>query len=259
MADLMTKPINYEVNGEQVNLSGQMVRDYLTSGNGKVSDQEVVMFIQLCRYQKLNPFLHEAYLVKFGSSPAQIITSKEAFMKRAENNVHYRGYKAGIIIERNNEIIYQKGAFSLSSDKLVGGWAEVMRDDRDENIRVEIGLDEFSKSQSTWKSMPKTMIRKTALVNALREAFPETLGALYTEDDKDLNEARQPRSINAKEDSKQAQSIDDLIEQDTEPEIKEAQPVQDENTVIDPEEIAKGIDEDAKADPSNLFEHQADQ
>ena len=31
--------------------------------------------------------------------------------------------------------------------------------------------------------MPATMIRKTALVNALREAFPEDLGSMYTEDD----------------------------------------------------------------------------
>ncbi|MFA9494242.1 recombinase RecT, partial [Streptococcus sp. E17BB] len=36
---------------------------------------------------------------------------------------------------------------------------------------------------STWNSMPATMIRKTALVNALREAFPEDLGNMYTEDD----------------------------------------------------------------------------
>ena len=31
--------------------------------------------------------------------------------------------------------------------------------------------------------MPATMIRTTALVNALREAFPEDLGNMYTEDD----------------------------------------------------------------------------
>ena len=31
--------------------------------------------------------------------------------------------------------------------------------------------------------MPATMIRKTALVNALREAFPDDLGNMYTEDD----------------------------------------------------------------------------
>ena len=38
--------------------------------------------------------------------------------------------------------------------------------------------------------MPLTMIRKTAIVNALREAFPENLGAMYTEE-----ESIQPRCI----------------------------------------------------------------
>ena len=67
--------INYEVNNEEVKLSPAMVRKYLVNGNGKVTDQEVVMFMQLCRYQKLNPFLKEAYLVKFGNQAASIITS----------------------------------------------------------------------------------------------------------------------------------------------------------------------------------------
>ncbi|WP_032540543.1 recombinase RecT, partial [Clostridioides difficile] len=82
--ELMTKAVTYEVNNEEVKLSGQIVKQYLTSGQA-VTDQEVTMFIQLCRYQHLNPFLNEAYLVKFNGKPAQIITSKEAFMKRAES------------------------------------------------------------------------------------------------------------------------------------------------------------------------------
>uniref|UniRef100_UPI0024A7C8FA recombinase RecT n=1 Tax=Secundilactobacillus kimchicus TaxID=528209 RepID=UPI0024A7C8FA len=65
--------VEYDVNGEQVKLSPGIVKQYLVSGNGKVTDQEIVMFMQLARYQHLNPFLNEAYLVKFGNSPASII------------------------------------------------------------------------------------------------------------------------------------------------------------------------------------------
>lgn len=93
---LMTTPTSFEVNGETVKLTGNTVKQYLVRGNGDVSDQELVMFINLCKYQKLNPFLNEAYLVKFGSQPAQIIVSKEAFMKRAENHPQYKGFEAGI-------------------------------------------------------------------------------------------------------------------------------------------------------------------
>lgn len=181
--ELMAIPVEFEVNGEMVKLTGNTVKEYLVRGNGNVSNQEVVMFINLCKYQKLNPFLNEAYLVKFGTQPAQIITSKEAFMKRAENHPKYKGLEAGIIVERNGEIVDIEGAVKLSTDKLVGGWAKVYRSDREKPITVRLALEEFDKGQSTWKTMPLTMIRKSAIVNAQREAFPETLGALYTEDD----------------------------------------------------------------------------
>lgn len=183
MTGLMERPMQFEVNGETVKLSGAMVKDYLVRGNGDVSDQELVMFMNLCKFQKLNPFLNEAYLIKFGSQPAQIIVSKEAFMKRAENHPKYEGFEAGIIVERNDDLVEVEGAVKLSNDKLIGGWAKIYRSDRKKPITTRISLDEFSKGQATWKAMPLNMIRKSAIVNAQREAFPETLGALYTEDD----------------------------------------------------------------------------
>lgn len=189
--DLMTKATEFEVNGEPVKLSGNMVKQYLVRGNGEVSDQELVMFINLCKYQKLNPFLNEAYLVKFGSQPAQIITSKEAFMKRAENHPAYEGFEAGIIVERDGELKEIEGAVKLSNDKLIGGWAKIYRSDRQKPITTRISLEEFGKGQATWKQMPLNMIRKSAIVNAQREAFPETLGALYTEDDTDVSNGQQ--------------------------------------------------------------------
>lgn len=184
---LMTKAVEFEVNGEPVKLSGNTVREYLVRGNGAVSEQEVVMFINLCKFQKLNPFLNEAYLIKFGSQPSQIIVSKEAFMKRAESNPNYKGFVAGIIVERNGDLVEIEGAVKLEKDKLIGGWCKVYRKDREMPIVSKISLDEFGKGQATWKQMPLNMIRKSAIVNALREAFPENLGAMYTEDDADLN------------------------------------------------------------------------
>lgn len=180
---LMTKKVNFDVNGEVVELTGQMVKNFLVKGQGNVTEQEIIMFINLCKYQKLNPFINEAYLVKFGSQPAQIIVSKEAFMKRAENNEYFKGVKAGIIVERDNELVEIEGAIKLEKDKLIGAYATVYRSDRDEPVTVKISLDEFGKNQATWKQMPMNMIRKTAIVNALREAFPNSVGAMYTEEE----------------------------------------------------------------------------
>ncbi|CCO11603.2 phage recombination protein Bet [Carnobacterium maltaromaticum] len=184
--ELMDKQVVYEVNGEEVKLSGNMIRNYLVSGDEPVSDQEVVLFLNLCKFQKLNPFLKEAFLVKFKGRPAQIIVSKEAFMKRAEANPQYNGFEAGIIVERNNELIDLPGAIMLTGDAIKGGWAKVFRKDREYPILVKISFKEFSKGQSTWNQMPLTMIRKTALVNALREAFPDNLGAMYTEEEQQV-------------------------------------------------------------------------
>ncbi|WP_284142997.1 recombinase RecT [Caloranaerobacter azorensis] len=66
---------------------------------------------------------------------------------------------------------------------LLGAWAEVYRKDRKYPYIAKVSFDEYNKGQSTWKSMPKTMIRKVAIVQALREAFPVDLGALYVEEE----------------------------------------------------------------------------
>lgn len=228
--------MTYEVNKQEVKLSGNMVKQYLTSGNGEVTDQEVVMFMNLCKYQQLNPFLNEAYLVKFGNKPAQIIVSKEAFMKRAEAHKQYQGFEAGIIVERDNELVELEGAIKLSSDKLVGGWAKVYREDRKKPITVKISLEEFSKGQATWNQMPLNMIRKSAIVNAQREAFPETLGAMYTEDDADIT---QPRDVTeeVQEDINQ-NANQEIIDFNEEPEKPVENNLNQENQLT-PEEIAE--------------------
>ncbi|MCC9016966.1 phage recombination protein Bet [Flavobacterium lipolyticum] len=175
--------ITYQVAGQDVKLSYQIVRDFLTKGNGQVADQDLTQFISICKYNQLNPFLNEAYLVKFGTAPAQMIVSKEAFMKRADANENYEGMKAGIIVQRDNQILELEGMFYLESDKLLGGWAEVYRKDRRFPIISKVTLQEYDKKQSTWNEKPSTMIAKIAKVQALREAFPAQLGAMYTQEE----------------------------------------------------------------------------
>lgn len=180
--------VQYQANGEDIKLTPSMITQFLTSGNEQITQKEVVMFLNLCKYQHLNPFLKEAYIVKFRGKPAQIITGKEAFMKRANANPNYDGFKAGIIVQHGDDLKEIQGTVHLPSDKLIGGWCEVYRKDLAEPIKASVSVTEYDKHQSTWKVMPATMIRKTAMVSALREAFPETLGGMYTEDDRNPQE-----------------------------------------------------------------------
>ena len=178
----------YKVAGEPVKLSYNIVRSYLTRGNAAVTDQEVAMFISICKYNQLNPFLNEAYLIKFGNNPAQMIVSKEALMKRAEANPSYDGLEAGLILLRNNEVIEVEGNFHLPTDEILGAWAKVYRKDRSKPFVAKVNLNEYDKKQSSWNEKKATMIGKVAKVQALREAFPVQLGAMYMQEEQDVVE-----------------------------------------------------------------------
>lgn len=180
--------VQYIANGEEVKLTPTMVKRYLVSGDaGAVTDQEVMMFITLCKYQHLNPFLREAYLVKYGSQPATIVTGKDTFLKRANRNERYRGKEDGIIIKgKDGKIEYRNGTFHDADEKIVGGWAKIYIDGREQPEFSTVSFEEYAGRKkdgtlnSQWASKPATMIRKVAVVQALRESFPEDFGALYS-------------------------------------------------------------------------------
>lgn len=172
--------VTYEVNGETINLSFKIVRDYLTRGNAAVTDAEVIQFISLCKANKLNPFIGEAWLVKFQGFPASMITARDAFLKRAESSASFAGFQSGVILIRDNQLLYEEGAFYLQSDQLVGGWCKVYRKDRDYPYVAKVRIQEYNKGKSTWAAIPGTMIQKVAEAQALRKAFPFQTSGLYT-------------------------------------------------------------------------------
>lgn len=203
--------VTYQAGGQDVKLSYDIVKNYLTKGNGAVTDQDLVQFISICKYNQLNPFLNEAYLVKFGTAPAQMIVSKEALMKRAESHKEYEGYQAGVIVQRGDEFLELEGSFYLNTDKLVGGWAKIYRSDRKFPAVSKVRLEEYDKKQSSWKEMASTMIAKVAKVQALREAFPASLGAMYTEEETRIINVEEVRAN--KEEVKPQPEPEETIEQ----------------------------------------------
>lgn len=181
----------FQVGKDTVTLSPSIVREYLTNGNGNVTNQEINYFVHLCRGQGLNPFLKEIYLIKFGTQPATFVVSKEAFLKRAESNAQYDGSESGIIVlSENGELTERKGGFYLKdTEQVVGGWAKVYRKDRKYPSEAQVTFEEYAgrtkdgNLNSNWANRPATMIKKVALVQALREAFPNDLNNLYTEEE----------------------------------------------------------------------------
>lgn len=223
---LPDKPVEYKCGDEIVKLTPTMIRNFLVRGNGQVTDQEISMFINLCRYQHLNPFLNEAYLIKFGSQDAQIVVGKEAITKRAMRNKRYRGQQAGVVILKDEgELEYRAGSLVLPSEQLVGGWAKVYVKDYDVPIEAAVALHEYiglkdGKPNKQWARKPATMIRKVALMQALREAFPEDLGGMYDSSERDVefDEENAPVPVEVPQENVQELQPEEYLDEDTQPE-----------------------------------------
>lgn len=188
------KIVEYKCGEETVKLSPAIIRNYLVNGNGNVTDQEIVMFLNLCRFQHLNPFLREAYLIKFGTQPATIVTGKDAITKRAMRNPKYAGQQAGVVVLTDSgEMEYRNGSLVLEGETIVGGWAKVYVKGYEVPIEAVVSYAEYVGTtkdgtvNSQWSKKPATMIRKVALVQALREAFPEDLGGMYASEEMNLD------------------------------------------------------------------------
>jgi phage recombination protein Bet len=187
----MNKVMTYNTESGSISLESDVIKKYIVSGNGNVSDAEVFMFMNLCKHQKLNPFLREIYLVKYSDkSPATMVVGKDTFTKRAYQHPNFDGFKAGIIVIRKGreDVIYREGSavFNVLGETLIGGWASVSMKNISIQFREEVSLSEYiapgqNGRKTQWDKMPATMIRKVALVHALREAMPESFQGLYDE------------------------------------------------------------------------------
>ena len=182
----------YEANGEQIRLTPSIVQQYIVGDSGTITLQEFKFFTELCKARKLNPFLKEAYCIKFGNQPAQIVVGKDAILKRAIIHPDYDGMESGIIVMNtaSGEIIERKGTFYLkNSEQLVGGWAKVYRKNWKYPTYCSVSFDEVANRKkdgslnSNWTGKGATMVEKVAKVRALRETFIEDLSGMYDADE----------------------------------------------------------------------------
>ncbi|MDD7358654.1 MAG: phage recombination protein Bet [Eubacterium coprostanoligenes] len=182
--------VTFEVDGEKVKLSPAIVQNYIVGKDkGKITVPEFKFFTSLCKARKLNPFLREAYLVKYGDTqPAQMVVSKDVIMRRAVLHPDYDGIEDGIIVtNENGEIIERKGCFKLPNETLVGAWAKVYRKSWKYPTYCSVSFDEVAQKKkdgslnSMWADKGATMANKVAKCRALRESFVEEFSQIYDE------------------------------------------------------------------------------
>lgn len=179
--------VSYEVLGTRVELDLNFVKRYLVRGQAdRVTDQELVFFMNTCKMQKLNPLASgEVYCIKFGSEPAQMVIGKDAYLRRAFSNPDYLYKEDGITVQRGDQIVQKEGCCLYPGEKLIGGWCKVhfMRNSKERTAYKEVSLEEYNKGQANWKTKPATMIDKVAVSQCVRDAFPKDYEGLYSEDE----------------------------------------------------------------------------
>lgn len=135
------------------------VKKYIAPG---ATDKELFMFMNIAKSYGLNPFKREVHWVKYQNNPGQIIVGYETYLKRAERTGLLDGWKCWIEGEG-------------SSAKAV---IEIHRKDQAQPFVWEVYREEFDKGQSVWKQMWRFMLKKVAISQGFRLAFPEEMGGM---------------------------------------------------------------------------------
>ena len=179
--------VSYDVLGTHVELDLQFGKSYLVRGNPeKITDQEIVFFMNTCKMQKLNPLVAgEVYCIKFGNDPAQMVVGKGAYLRRAFEHPDYLCKEDGIVVMRGKDILQKEGCCLYPGETLLGGWCRVhfIRNGKERTAFKEVQLTEYDKGLANWKTKPATMINKVAVSQCVREAFPKDYEGLYSEEE----------------------------------------------------------------------------
>lgn len=207
--------VEYEIDGLPIKLTMPIVKEYIVGDkNADITMQEFKLFTELCKARKLNPFLKEAYLIKYGSQPAQLVVAKDAILKTAIKHPQYDGREQGIIVQLpDGKIDMRKGTFRLSNEQIVGGWAKVFRKDISHPTEITVTFNEVAQRKSNgelnsnWSKKGATMVEKVALCRALRETFVDECGGMIDADEAWSNSDLQSNNSKHEEAKKSESSI----------------------------------------------------
>ncbi len=131
----------------------------------KVKDEEVIKAISVAKHLGLDPTKKEVHFIPYSGS-VQLIVSYTEYIKRAERSKKLNGWRV-----------------DFGKDEL-GEYAqiEIHRKDWDTPFIWKVYMEEAKLDSPTWKKMPRFMLRKVAIAQGFRLAFPEETAELPYEE-----------------------------------------------------------------------------
>jgi phage recombination protein Bet len=136
-----------------------------------LSEAEAQQFIHTALSGNLDPFKREIYLAVYGEGESRkvtILTGYQVYLKRAERTGKLDGWHAWVDGEGESmkavvEIFRKDWSNSFTHEAY---WTEAVQKKRD------------GKPSSFWSKQPKFQLKKVAIAQAFRLAFPDELGGL---------------------------------------------------------------------------------
>ena len=131
----------------------------------KVKDEEILKAVAVAKHLGLDPIKKEVHFVPYSGS-VQMIVSYTEYIKRAERSGKLDGWKV-----------------EYGKDDL-GEYAKIIirRKDWSEPFEWKVYMEEAKQNSPTWQKMPRFMLRKVAIAQGFRLAFPEETAELPYEE-----------------------------------------------------------------------------
>lgn len=150
-----------------------IAQEYAHNNYPNLTPEQFNLFVATARECCLNPVKREVYAVvyndyKSGEKKMNIITGYEVYLKRAERTGKLNGWECHV----DGQGQQMKAVVTID------------RKDWEHPFKHEVYMSEYNTGKSLWSSKPITMLKKVAMAQAFRLAFPDELGGMpYTSDE----------------------------------------------------------------------------
>lgn len=207
------------------------------------SDDELRLFIQVCKGANLNPFLKQVFLVPrwdsaTGKEVRAIQVSIDGLRAIAEESGGYAGNEDAIF-EGESEVTYSDGKKTVKAPNSAKVTVYKLVEGQRYPFTATARWGEYypgPKMGFQWHIRPYLMLGKCAEALALRKAFPKLLSGMYAQEELDRSSGEQ---TGAQKIQAGFQKLMDTIKTASEPEILEYKGKMEKSDKYTPEQKAE--------------------